>query len=127
MIRIITLFLCVVLTAAAAGRYSADASVREAKQELERLDLERIEEARAIQVLRAEIAYLENPERLAKIAGLATELRPTALEQTHNARDFAALMGAEEAMPEIEAPKPNRDFIGDALAMAQMAPSETTN
>ena len=77
MIRISTIFLCLLLAAAAAGRYQAEVAVREARSELRNLEEQKAKELRAIQMLRAEVAYLESPDRLAKIARSETELRPT--------------------------------------------------
>ncbi len=121
MIRISTIFLCVLLAAAAMGRYRAEAAVKEAREALERLDAEAGEQRRAIQMLRAEIAYLENPERLARIAVAKTDLRPTQGAQTLNARQFAAAFGAEGASPAPGTPDPAReDVILHALAMSQL-------
>ena len=121
MIRISTIFLCVLLAAAAVGRYRAEAAVKEAREELHRLDIEEAEQRRAIQMLRAEIAYLENPDRLARIAAAKTDLRPTQGVQTLNASQLAAAFGVEEALPPAASPDPAaRDVILHALAMSQL-------
>lgn len=124
MFRITTLFLCILLTAAAVGRYRAEESVRKARAELERLETSRLEEVERIQVLRAETAYLENPERLAKIARSETDLRPSNREQIMSARQFAAAMTGEEN-PAVaqDAPVPSQT-IANAIAMAQLAAGE---
>lgn len=124
MIRITTIFLCILLAAAAAGRYRAEESVRKARAELERLETERLEELRSVQMLRAETAYLENPERLAKIAETRTDLRPSEREQLLTARQFAAAVGSDAApAPDAADPLPE-SVIMNALAMAEMARSE---
>ena len=121
MIRIATIFLCILLAAAAVGRYRAEVSVREARQELERLEAAKLEELRDIQMLRAEIAFLENPERLAKIATAKTDLRPSHGGQTVTARQFAAAFADEDA-PLSDEPQPSKnDVILHALKMAQLA------
>ena len=121
MIRISTIFLCILLAAAAVGRYRAEAAVKEVRQELERLEIEEVEQRRAIQMLRAEIAYLENPERLARIAAAKTDLRPSQGVQTLDAGQFAAAFDAEGAPPEPDAQDPaGRDVILHALAMSQL-------
>lgn len=120
MIRITTIFLCVLLAAAAFGRYRAEVSVRELRKDIERIETSQAEETRAVQMLRAEIAYLENPDRLAKIAGVKTDLRPSSSGQIVTAREFAAMMGDEEYIAE-EAPAPEGDVIRNALAMALAA------
>ncbi|WP_133162161.1 cell division protein FtsL [Hyphococcus luteus] len=118
MIRITTIFLCMLLAAAAFGRYRAEVSVRELREDIERIETSKVEEQREIQMLRAEIAYLENPDRLSKIAETKTDLRPSTSAQRVNAREFAALFGDEEFIAEEEAPAPEADVIRNALAMA---------
>ncbi len=118
MIRITTIFLCMLLAAAAFGRYRAEVSVRELREDIENIETSKVEELREIQMLRAEIAYLENPDRLAKIAETKTDLRPSTLGQRVNARDFAAFFGDEDYLAEEEAPAPESDVIRNALAMA---------
>ncbi len=125
MIRITTIFLCIVLAAAAFGRYRAEVSVRELREEIDRIETSQIEEVRSIQMLRAEIAYLENPERLAKVAGAKTELRPSASEQMLNAQEFAAAFGIEGVTPEVDG-SPS-DLILNAMAMAQLAEADKVN
>ena len=124
MIRITTIFLCVLLAAAAFGRYRAEVSVRELREDIEKIETSQVEELRAIQMLRAEIAYLENPDRLAKVAASKTDLRPSSGDQLVNAREFAALLGAEiETVEDVVPAKPN-DVILHALAMAQLTDAQ---
>lgn len=118
MIRITTLFLCVLLAAAAWGRYRAEEEVRKTRAELEKLEISAIDERRAIQMLRAEIAYLENPARLAKVADMRTDLRPSDQSQLLSARQFVVAMGGDDAMTEeLDAPPPS-NVITNAVAMA---------
>ena len=124
MIRITTIFLCLLLAAAAAGRYRAEVSVKETRAEIKRLETSKLEETRSIQMLRAEVAYLENPERLATIAETQTDLRPSDQEQILNARQFATAMNGEEAEDEPDASVPPGDVITNAIAMAQLADAE---
>ncbi|MEZ5893691.1 MAG: hypothetical protein R3C58_11200 [Parvularculaceae bacterium] len=115
MIRITTMFLCVLLAAAAFGRYRAEVSVRELHQDIEQLQTSQAEEQRSIQMLRAEIAYLENPERLAKVAAAKTDLRPSDSEQLVDAQEFAALLGDDADIPADE-DHPVRQALADAPA-----------
>ena len=124
MIRITTIFLCVLLAAAAFGRYKAEISVRELREDIQRIEVSKVEEQRAIQMLRAEIAYLENPDRLAKVAETKTELRPSTGEQLVKAHEFASLFGDESYIAAEEAPAPAGDVIRNALAMAQLADAQ---
>lgn len=124
MIRITTIFLCVLLAAAAFGRYRAEVSVRELREDIEQIETSQVEEVRSIQMLRAEIAYLENPDRLAKVAAAKTDLRPSDSRQLVNAREFAALLGDTDYVPEEDAPAPDSDVILHALAMAQVTDAQ---
>jgi len=124
MIRIATIFLCLLLAGAAAGRYRAEVSVRETRSELQQLENTKIEEERTIQMLRAETAFLENPERLSKIADAKTTLRPSARSQILSAREFAAVFGdKDDALPSEPAPI-DTDIIFNALAMASIPEAE---
>jgi len=93
MLRLTLLFLCLMLAAAAAGRYKAEAAVRETRNELKRLDEEKSTEIGKIQVLRAEVAFLESPERLAAIAEKMTNLEPLTGAQLMTAEDFQLAFG----------------------------------
>jgi hypothetical protein len=124
MIRITTIFLCVLLAAAAFGRYRAEVSVRELRNDIEKIETSQLEELRAVQMLRAEIAYLENPDRLAKVASAKTDLRPSSSDQLVNAREFAALFGDEDEADEEAPATPNSDVILHALAMAQLTDAQ---
>lgn len=120
MIRITTVFLCLLLAGAAAGRYQAEASVREKRAALAAIENETQEELRTIQMLRAEVAYLENPERLAEIAEQKTDLRPTTRAQTMNAAEFAAAFDADAALPHDRTAPTQNDLILHAIALAQL-------
>ena len=124
MIRVTTVFLCLLLAAAAAGRYRAEESVRHTKSAISEIETSKLEEARRIQMLRAEIAYLENPERLAKIAGAKTDLRPSESRQILSADEFVAFFGDEEAAPAPAKTPVNGDVILHALAMVSTSASQ---
>lgn len=95
MLRISTFLLCLLLAAASAGRYRAEVAVRETRQSIEMLEQAKADEERRIQVLRAELAYLENPERLAKIAREKTDLEPLTGHQLLNSGEFLSALGAD--------------------------------
>ena len=97
MMRLTTLLLCLILAAAAAGRYKAESAVRDSRAELRRLDREKSATISEIQLLRAEVAYLESPERLAAIADRATDLEPLSGAQLLTADDFELAFGANAA------------------------------
>ena len=89
MMRLTTLILCLILAAAAAGRYKAESAVRDARTELRQLERAKQTTISDIQLLRAEVAYLESPERLASIAERMTDLEPLSGAQLMTAEDFA--------------------------------------
>ena len=124
MIRISTIFLCLLLAAAAAGRYRAEVSVREMRTELRQIETSKLEELRTIKILRAEVAYLENPQRLAKIAAAKTDLRLPQRAQTLNAQQFAAALSGADVELILNAPPASLDISSNALAMAQLADHE---
>ncbi len=124
MIRIATIFLCMLLAAAAAGRYRAEVSVKETRAEIKRLEISKAQELESIQMLRAEVAYLENPNRLSKIAQAKTDLRPSVQDQLLNARQFATKMDGEfdEKLPSQD--RAPIDAISNAIAMAQVTDAQ---
>ncbi|GJL95614.1 MAG: hypothetical protein DHS20C05_20190 [Hyphococcus sp.] len=124
MFRITTIFLCVLLTAAAIGRYRAEESVRKTRIELNSLETSRLQELESIQILRAETAFLENPERLAKIAEAKTDLRPSTQEQMMTERQFASAMHGTEFDEVPLADETPADTISNAIAMAQLSGSQ---
>lgn len=97
MLRLTMILLCFILAAAAAGRYQAEAAVRETRLELKRIERAKAEELTSIQLLRAEVAYLESPERLAAIAQRVTDLEPLSGAQLMTAEDFAIAFDGEAA------------------------------
>ena len=117
MLRVMMLLLCLVLAAAAAGRYQAEVRVREARRELKAIDAEKQKALTEIQVLKAEIAYLEGPERLAAVAERHTDLRPVSGAQLVTADEFLAMIGARET-PRSEPNEGEGDVILHALALA---------
>lgn len=104
MMRLTTLLLCLILAAAAAGRYKAEVAVRDAKSEIRALDRQKSEEISSIQVLRTEVAFLERPERLAEIADAATALEPLTGAQLMTAEDYELAFAAPGALKTGERP-----------------------
>ncbi len=123
MFRITTIFLCVLLAAAAVGRYRAEQSVQKTRMELERLETARLDELQQIQLLRAEVAYLENPERLAKIARAKTDLRPSEPVQIVSVQQFVVAMTGADALP-IDTGGAPSEAITNAIAMAQLSAAD---
>jgi cell division protein FtsL len=123
MFRITTIFLCILLAAAAVGRYRAEQSVQKTRMELERLETARLDEVQQIQLLRAEVAYLENPERLAKIARAKTDLRPSEPVQMVSVQQFSLAMTGEDG-PQIDNGAAPSEIITNAIAMVQLSVAE---
>jgi hypothetical protein len=123
MVRLTMILLCFLLAAAAWGRYRAEASVREARREIQELGQAQAKEISQVQVLRAEIAYLESPERLAKIARSVTDLEPLSGRQLMTADEFLVAFG-DEAGPRLARPPADRDLVLHALAMADVKLAE---
>lgn len=120
MVRLTMIMLCFLLAAAAAGRYQAEVSVREARREIEELDRAKAKELSQIQVLRAEVAYLENPDRLAKIAVRITDLEPLSGRQLLTADEFLIAIGEQGVITPPPVAMPKDDPILHAIAMAEL-------
>ena len=119
MFRITTLFFCALFLAAVAGRYRAEESVQNAREELLKLEAEQFEEIRQVKMLRAEIAYLENPERLARIAKATTDLRPPVTTELMTASEFRnAILGEGSVLPPVS---PAGPISNNAVAVAQLS------
>ncbi len=99
MMRLTMFLLCLLLAGAAAGRYQAEAAVRETRNELRRLERVKAEELTSIQLLRAEVAFLESPDRLTAIAGEMTDLEPLSGAQLLTAEDFEIAFGGDVVSP----------------------------
>ena len=120
MFRITSIFLCALFLAAVAGRYSAEESVSSAQEALERLEVEHAEEMRRVQMLRAEIAYLESPERLAKVARATTDLAPPEPGSLLTAQQFKSAMVGDEDQQDGADAIPNDNVIENAIAVAAL-------
>ncbi|MCI5048157.1 MAG: hypothetical protein MRY59_11710 [Aquisalinus sp.] len=118
MIRLATIFFCLLLAAAAAGRYQAEAGVRAQKAEIERIEGLISEEEVAISQLDLQVEVLESAERLSRLSAQRLSLAPVQAEQLHTAEEFAALLTVEMPQDMKSVPANNSDFIVDAIAMA---------
>ena len=112
MIRFTMLFLCMLLAAAAFGRYRAEVSVRDVRAEMSSQERERRQLETDIKILRAEIAYLENPNRLKKIAAATTDLQPLVGNQLVSATGFLSIVSPDVAskLPVLEDEKEDMDY-----------------
>lgn len=94
-IRFILLMLVMILIAF--GRYKAENHVQAIRIEIDDLEARKQTAAQDIMLMRAEIAYLESPARLASIAGSVTELKPLAGRQLITADEFLVAFGNGQA------------------------------
>ena len=121
MIRVSTIFFCLLLAAAAAGRYQAEAKVRADKLEIDRLESQIADEGHKIGQLQLEVEVLESGQRLSQLAARKLELTSVKPYQLQTADEFAALMEMP-AMAKVQpTTAPKSDFIVDAIAMADFA------
>lgn len=118
MTRLSLMLLCLILAAAAAGRYRAEVAVRETRSEILRLERQKARAHEEIALLRAEIAYLESPERLAQLADTMTSLTPLTGAQFMTAREFVAAFSAE---PERAAANPGEARAVDVASVSSPA------
>lgn len=120
MVRLTMVFLCLLLAAAAAGRYQAEVAVRDSRNEIARLKSERAMELQQIETLRLDIAYLESPNRLAQLAEKLTDLRPLATPQLMTADRFRVAFAADPAAetPPQASPASVAGAPGERLAFA---------
>ncbi|MGV6802428.1 MAG: hypothetical protein ACWA5L_10945 [bacterium] len=118
MIRLSTIFFCLLLAAAAAGRYQAEASVRADKKEMHRIEQKIEAEKQVINQLQMEVEVLESGARLAALTQQYLELEAVKPRQLHRLDDFARIAGI--ASPQTPEPSYDEqaDFIVNAIAMA---------
>lgn len=114
LMRILTPLLACFLALAAAGRFHAEAEVREARGELRDVDEAIAAEAEAEGRLRLEVEVLESPARFDEVNERTLRLAAPEPEQLTTGEDFARRVGqgAEEAAPS------DSDVIGNAITMA---------
>lgn len=118
MIRISTIFFCLLLAAAAAGRYRAEATVRADRQAIEKLEQEIRAEEQEISALQMQVEVLESGPRLAELAYSELNLRAVAPDQLTRTDEFARLAGIAVEAPAERRYRPGSDFIINAIAMA---------
>ncbi|MEL6360105.1 MAG: hypothetical protein AAFR21_03405 [Pseudomonadota bacterium] len=118
MIRPTFIILVGVLIALSTLSNRVDVAVHETRSEIAELERERDDLTGNMQLLRAEIAYLESPERLAGLAENFTELEPLAGQQLMTSDEFRVVFSsrpfpddASEATPVAADPMDIADLI----------------
>lgn len=93
-------FLALCMIAAASGRYATEITVKNARAELAAMKEAKAEIVDRRDVLRAEIAHLENPARLLALVRADAELAPLAPHQmVRMSRAIAIIEGRAQARP----------------------------
>ena len=116
MIRVLTPALCLLLAAAAAGRYHAEASVREARSELSSVRSALSQEEERERRLRMEVEVLESASRLTSLNEQTIGLGAARPEQMTTREDFATMIG--RPAPRERRIDAQADTIGNALKMS---------
>lgn len=125
MLRISTLFFCLLLAAAAVGRYKAEANVRADKAEIRSIESQIAAEEQKISELKLQVEVLESGPRLAQLASHRLDLVPARSAQLADARKFAMLIEAGDAATIAPRSRGNGDFIINAIAMADFGQPDT--
>ncbi|MEM9749512.1 MAG: hypothetical protein AAF869_01030 [Pseudomonadota bacterium] len=81
MMRIIAVVALGLFAVAAVARYQTEIEAKSAEAELKRLERQIAREERRIVLLRAELAHLEDPERLRRLAAAHTGLQAARVDQ----------------------------------------------
>lgn len=118
MMRISTLFFCLLLAAAAVGRYKAEAGVRADRAAILEVEQQIAEEEQKIGELKLQVEVLESGPRLAQLATHRLDLVPAQPVQLADAREFAYLLDTDYRRQTAPAAGGDSDFIINAIAMA---------
>ena len=121
MMRFSTIFFCILLAAAAAGRYQAEAGVRAQKAEIEAIEQEIAVEQELVEQLDLEVEVLESSSRLSQLAVHRLDLTAVKPYQLQTAEEFAAILEVDTPEPSPLFRDRSNDFIVDAIAMADFS------
>ena len=115
--KYLAIFLTLLLAAAAAGRFHAEAEVRRSEREIERLDREADVLSANVERVRLDVEVLESAGRLSKLNASNLALGTVRAEQLLDDRSLAGVIGLPSEG--IESPvAPGVDVIGNAIGMA---------
>lgn len=122
MMKVMTFLLVGLLVLAAAGRFYAEAQVRESEREIARLEERAGALTGEIEKVRLDVEVLESASRLSKLNSSRLALGTVRAEQLLDDQEFARVIGlpAEETHKESLVPA-NADIIGNAIGMADPA------
>ena len=88
------------------GLYYVKTRAQSARAEALKLEAQLEAEQAAILVLQAEIAHLENPERLQKLAMTELNLKPVQVEQFLSPGQIDEVLPLPQAQMQMESPQP---------------------
>ncbi len=120
MMRISTIFFCVLLAATVAGRYQAVATVRADKKEIRAIEAQIEEEERRVSQLNLDVQVLESTTRISQLSQHRLDLTTVKPYQLSTAEDFATLIAMPLPMARPVFEQQDQDFILDAIAMADI-------
>ena len=121
--KFVTMSLVALLAVAAAGRFHAEAKVRQSEIELDRLAEQKEDLNRDIDRVRLDVEVLESAGRLTELNADRLALRTVRAEQLVDDSEFAGVLGMKA--PEKPSPVPaNADVIGNAIGMADPSLTE---
>lgn len=107
------------LVLAAAGRFNAEAEVREKERALDDLRADISAAERDVAQVRLDVEVLESATRLSELNTEHLKLRTVRAGQMVDERDFARLVGVEAPARPRAVPE-SSDVIGNAISMADL-------
>lgn len=116
--RLLTPVLCVLLALAAAGRFKAEAGVREARGDLAAVEAALAEAEDRGERLRLEVEVLESPTRFEEVNEQTLRLEAPRAEQLTTYEDFSEMVGRPVSGPGAPA---DSDVIGNAITFSDPA------
>lgn len=119
--KYLSLVLVFLLVATAAGRFYAEAQVRQSAKEIARLEREAAYMTANIESVRLDVEVLESAGRLSKLNASHLALGTVRAEQLLDDRGFAEIIGLPTET-KVESPLPEGvDIIGNAIGMSDPA------
>ncbi|MEM9988254.1 MAG: hypothetical protein AAF723_01945 [Pseudomonadota bacterium] len=121
--KFVLIFLTSLLVTAVAGRFQAEAEVRQSQIELSSLEEEVSNTASQIERVRLDVEVLESARRLNDLNETHLSLKTVKASQLADDRDFAETIGVTTADQGPVLPE-NADVIGNAIGMIDPAIAE---
>ena len=100
--RMTAFILFVIGVSLTVGLYYVKTRAQSAKKEVRRLEQLISQEEASLRVLKAEIAYLENPARLKELSGQHLHLEPIDIDNVISVSDIAIRFPLTETMEDVD-------------------------